>query len=109
MKNGIVLVKSIVLFLLIVLVLTNSTIIIAQDLLNGDDTKKDIQAIIETNVSKYVNYSVNENEKGVIIQFNVKSGLNCDENLYSPIKELIVAMQMPKINNKYPRSCRNYN
>ena len=65
---------------------------------NARMVAKNITANLETNVVKYVPYSIN-NEKGIVLQTSIKSNI---VNNILPVKQTEVQIEIPKINGVEP-------
>ncbi len=65
----------------------------------ADDTK----AIIESNLDKYINYKLSDQDKGTLIQYGVKLGIEYGEKQdYYPIKDTQIVIRLSSIDGKYP-------
>lgn len=68
-----------------------------------DESK--INPIIDINLEKYVNYNISDELKGVLLQANIKTGIEYEEGQeYAPIKATKTVVNLPQIDGKYPES-----
>lgn len=94
-----------VLFILIInssfLVVVSTAIDAIENLI--DENK--VNAIIEVNLEKYVNYKISDETKGTLLQANIKTGIEYEEGQeYTPIKATKTTVNLPQIDGKYPES-----
>ncbi len=87
--------------ILLVLVLNSSSMVIANEIVENLQTGK-AEATIETELTKYSNYNVHE-QKGSIVQLNVKTGIKYPENVQTNnIKKSIALLNMPLLKEEFP-------
>ena len=68
-----------------------------------DESK--INPVVEMELQKYVNYKISEEQSGVLVQYDVKTGIEYkEEQMYVPIKSTKTVLEMPKIDNQYPEN-----
>ena len=62
-----------------------------------------VKAIAELKLKKYVNYRLDDENQGVLIQSELKTGIEYGEDQeYKPLKTTEANLSMPKIENCYP-------
>lgn len=100
--------KILTMFIMLVLLINSSLLVLISTALDEverliDESK--IEANIEINLEKYVNYKITEESKGTIVQANIKSGIEYKEDQqYNPIKSTEISINSPKIEDEYPES-----
>ena len=68
-----------------------------------DESK--IKPVIEVNLEKYVNYNISEESKGVLLQTNIKTGIEYEESEgYTPIKATKTVVNLPQIDGRFPET-----
>ena len=65
----------------------------------GADNQK---IIIEANLDKYINYEISDQDKGTLIQYNVRTGIEYGNEDYIPLKSSELAINLNQIDGKYP-------
>ena len=103
--------KKICSILILAMLLLNSSLMMiissAIDVVEDKISQQEVETITESTISKYVNYAMgtDENkEKGVLLQLNLKSGINfLNQENYKPIDTTEIKLEVPKINNVLPR------
>lgn len=103
------LVKKIISILVIMLMLVNSSLLlvvsVAIDAVQSVIDESKINTVFELNLEKYLNYTVGEGTKGVLIQSNLKTGIEYAEGQeYQPIKENVISLNLSSINGELPQS-----
>lgn len=68
----------------------------------GADEEK---TIVESNLEKYINYNFSEDNKGTLVQYNIKAGIEYGEE-YFPIKNSELAVNLNKIDDKFPNEVK---
>ena len=98
--------KKIIAIIFTMLMLINSSFltlisVAVETIQNIEDTSK-INAQVELDVEKYVNYAVEEKE-GVLLKLNLNTGIEYDEEQeYRPIKSTVTELIAPQIKGEYP-------
>lgn len=68
-----------------------------------DESK--ISSVIDVNLEKYVNFNISDEDKGTLVELNIKTGIEYkDDQQYVPIKATRTVTNLPQINGKYPES-----
>ena len=58
---------------------------------------------IEANLDKYINYNLSEQNRGTLVQYSIRTGMEYEKNQsYDPIKQSEVTMNLKQIDGKYP-------
>ena len=58
---------------------------------------------IDSKLEKYINYEISDQDKGTLVQYNVKIGIEEEDNKdYIPLKESELYIGLNQIDNKYP-------
>ena len=87
--------KLVILFAMIALV-----ILVSLNLTSGAD---DIEIATSVELEKYINYQLSDNDKGTLVQYNIKLGMEyLGEYNDFPIKESEIAVNLNQIDGKYP-------
>lgn len=68
----------------------------------GADEEK---TIVESNLEKYINYNFSEDNKGTLVQYNIKAGIEYGEE-YFPIKNSELAINLNRIDDKFPNEVK---
>lgn len=98
--------KKIIAIIFTMLMLVNSSFltlisVAVEEIKNTEDTSK-INAEVELDVEKYVNYDF-EDKKGTLLKLNLSTGIKCDEDQeYKPIKSTVTELIAPQIKDEYP-------
>ena len=92
--------KTIVIFLIMFLIGINIFAFIAKKSFSADNEN----VILESNLEKYVNYSI-QNKEGTLIQYNVKAGIEYKEN-YVPVRNTELTLNLNKIDGVFPDSVK---
>ena len=106
MKKGI---KNIFAILILFMLLVNNSFLMIvstaiDDIAKMIDESK-INPIIESELQKYVNYKISDEQKGVLVQYKLKTGIEYKEDQqYIPIKSTKTEVNLPKIDELYPDS-----
>lgn len=104
MKN---LLKKVLVMLFIVLMLINSSLLMvisaAVDEVQRLIDKSNVNFTYSMNLEKYVNYSLSDKNKGLLVQLNLKV-LTEYENEENITNATGIVLNLPKINEEYPES-----
>lgn len=111
MKN---LMRKVILILFLLLMIVNNSLLVtiseAVDEIQSFTDKPDetkIDAIMEINLEKYVNYTLSDEIKGVMVQANLKTGTKYEDGQdYKPLLSTSVELNLPKINDEYPQEVK---
>lgn len=93
--------------IILMLLINNSLLLIisnAIDEIKGEDKEEKVSPILQIDLQKYVNYKLDEDNKGLLLQFDVKSGIEYENKEYSPIRATGILMNVPNISGVYPQS-----
>lgn len=94
---------SIEIILVLLLLLGNSSFVLAEEIVDSITSASKAKALIETSISKYNNFSIGEN-RGTLLQFNVKTGIEYEEDQnYGAIKNTTTLIKIPEINGQLPQ------
>ena len=62
-----------------------------------------IEPKIEASLDKYINYNLSEQDKGTLVQYSIRTGIEYEENQnYVPIKQNEINIDLNRIDNHYP-------
>lgn len=98
--------EILVIFVLMAMLINSSLLMIVSTALDAisealDESK--INNVLEMSLEKYVNYSLDEQTKGTLVQMNVKTGIEYAEGQeYKPLEYTETFLQSPKIEGEYP-------
>ena len=94
------LISYIALLLITVIIAYVFTKILPKNSFGADSQTINLQA----NIKKYINYKISDQEKGTLLQYDVKTGIDYkeDEEQYIPVKQSQIKLEMNQIDNKYP-------
>ena len=101
------LMKKIIVILFLALMLINNSLLMvianAVDEVQSLIDESKVKAITEMNLEKYVNYSLGDESKGLMMQLNLKSGIEYEEGQeYIPINSTGIRLNFPKVKDKFP-------
>lgn len=65
----------------------------------GADNQK---VSIEVNLDKYINYEISDQDKGTLVEYNVRTGIEYGDGDYIPLKSSELAISLNQIDGKYP-------
>ena len=99
--------KKILVILVLMALLINSSLMMilstALDAISGVLEESKINSILEMSLEKYVNYNLDGQVKGTLVQMNVKTGMEYAEGQeYIPLEYTEALLQAPKIEGEYP-------
>ena len=100
--------KIFAILILFMLLINNSVLMIVSTAIDDiakliDESK--INPIIDSELQKYVNYKISDDQKGVLVQYKLKTGIEYrDDQQYFPIKSTKTEVELPKIDNLFPES-----
>ena len=102
-------IKKIFAILVLFLLIFNSSLLtvvsIAVDEVKKLIDESKISSVIDVNLEKYVNFNISDEDKGTLVELNIKTGIEYkDDQQYVPIKATRTVTNLPKINGKYPES-----
>ncbi len=94
-------IKSFKFMLLGIVFLTS--IILAKTFMSISFGADDTMILIETSLEKYINYSISDQDRGTLVQYNVKTRIDKGDNEeYVPLKSTVLAINLNQIDGKYP-------
>ena len=97
-NNKVKMIASIMLILAIL-----SSIVLGTKMLSsisfGSETE---ELYVEANVEKYINYQLTNQDKGTLVQYNIKQKIE-EGNTYVPIKNSEMVVSLSQIDGKYPK------
>lgn len=101
------LMKEILVILVLMALMINSSLLMivstALDAISEALDESKINSVLEMSLEKYVNYSLDEQTKGTLVQMNVKTGIEYAEGQeYKPLEYTETLLQAPKIEGEYP-------
>lgn len=60
------------------------------------------RVLIEANLDKYINYEISDQDKGTLVEYNVRTGIEYGDGDYIPLKSSELAISLNQIDGKYP-------
>ena len=100
-NNKVKMIASIMLILAIL-----SSIVLGTKMLSsisfGSETE---ELYVEANVEKYINYQLTNQDKGTLVQYNIKQKIE-EGNTYVPIKNSEMVVSLSQIDGKYPNQVK---
>lgn len=60
------------------------------------------RVFIEANLDKYINYEISDQDKGTLVEYNVRTGIEYGDGDYIPLKSSELAISLNQIDGKYP-------
>ena len=98
--------KTKIMAYILVVVAILSSILVGSKFMSSISLGVDTQKMkVEANLEKYLNYSLSNQEKGTLVQYQVKQTMEYGEN-YSPIKSSEIQLQLSQIDGKYPNEVK---
>lgn len=100
--------KIFAILILLILTINSSFLIVVSTAVDEiknliDETK--VKPIVEINIEKYINYKLSDESKGLLLQTNIKTGIEYEEDEeYTPIRTTKTIVNLPQIDGKYPES-----
>ncbi len=89
-----------IVILLAIIVLTKLSMSVS---FGSDETT----ARVESNLQKYINYDLSEQDKGTLVQYQIKTGIEYGENQeHSLIKKSETTLAFGEIDGKYPKAVK---
>lgn len=105
MKNKIY--QKIVLYVTLLAAVCFSMVFFVKFLKNVSIGADNSRMKLEVNLDKYINYNISDQDKGTLIQYNVKVGNNEEElREYIPTRESEIEIGFNQIDGKYPYSVK---
>ena len=86
-----------ILALVFILVFISSKVLKTTSLAN-EDIKA--ETILEADLQKYVNYDISETDKGSVVEYNLRMGINYENEI--PVKQSEIVVNIPQIDEQYP-------
>ena len=105
-------VKEIVIssIILIMTIILSGIILFTQKNTNAGEEEQEIteklESKVETSLINYSNYSIDEQNQGVVIQINVKNSVDGIEKAKVAIDNTMTLIQLPKIDEEYPKEVK---
>lgn len=73
----------------------------------AEENQTDMNLKVETNLEKYINYDIAENDKGTLVQFNINTQIAYGEKKkHIPFKETETIISLEPIEEKYPNEVK---
>lgn len=100
--------KIFAILILLILTINSSFLIVVSTAVDEiknliDETK--VKPIVEINIEKYINYKLSDESKGLLLQTNIKTGIEYEEDeKYTTIRTTKTIVNLPQIDGKYPES-----
>ena len=100
--------KIFAILILLILTINSSFLIVVSTAVDEiknliDETK--VKPMVEINIEKYINYKLSDESKGLLLQTNIKTGIEYEEDEeYTPIRTTKTIVNLPQIDGKYPES-----
>ena len=89
---------SLILFLVVL-----SILIFTGQIVHAEESSINAEPILEGVLEKYINYNISEEDKGTLIQYHLRTGIDYkEESEVFPVKENETNIQVGKIDNQYP-------
>ena len=79
-----------------------SIVLFAKFLVNTSVGADNQKVLIEANLDKYINYEISDQDKGTLIQYNVRLGIEYVDEEYVSLKSSELAINLNQIDGKYP-------
>lgn len=96
-------IKQIITLLISLLSICLMVLFFARILTNVSVGAESYKADIKINLDKYINFKISDQDKGTLVQYNLKTQIKQEEGkLYIPIKESGLTVSLNQINGKYP-------
>ena len=68
---------------------------------------ENFEPMLQAKLNKYINYNISEQDKGTLVQYKIKTGIEYEEKQsYEPIKYSEINVDFKPIDNKYPKSIK---
>lgn len=99
--------KKIIIIMVLTLMMINSSflMIISNAIEESKSSQKEMKPIIEMDLEKYVNYVIGDTQKGLLLQTNIKTGIEYGENEErQAINWSGIEICAPQIEGEYPES-----
>lgn len=96
-------IKQIITLLISLLSICLMVLFFARILTNVSVGAESYKADIKINLDKYINFKISDQDKGTLVQYNLKTQIKQEEGKqYIPIKESGLTVSLNQINGKYP-------
>lgn len=99
--------RLIVILVLLLMLINNSLLVVisnAVDEIQDAIEQPKINPVYELNLQKYVNYVLEDDTRGLMVQANLKFGIECeDDGEYKPLKLSGAVLNLPMINDEFPQ------
>ena len=88
---------------LIVVLAVLSILVLTIQIVNAEESSIDAEPILQGVLEKYINYNISEEDKGTLMQYHLKTGINYkEESEVYPVKENEITIQAGQIDGEYP-------
>lgn len=98
--------KKIVMYMLLLISICSSILFFVKFLTNVSVGAENPTVSIEGNLEKYINFKISDEDKGTLVQYDVKTGIEQESDGYSPIRESELTVSLNQIDGKYPYSVK---
>ena len=101
-------IKTITIYMLLFLIMVLGIVLYSKFLPKNSFSADNEMIKLQANLEKYINYKTSENDKGTLVQFNVKTSIECksQDTKYIPPKQTQIKLEMSQIDGKYPHSIK---
>lgn len=88
---------------LIVVLFVLNVLMFTVQIANAEESSIDADPILEGVLEKYINYHISDEDKGTLIQYHLRTGINYkEESEVFPVKENETTIRMGQIDGQYP-------
>ena len=95
--------KLIMVTLIAILAVLNVFMLTIQIVNAEEETPVSVDPILEGTLEKYINYDISNEDKGTLVQYHLRTGINYkEESEVFPVKENETTIYVGQIDGKYP-------
>ena len=99
--------KQTMVILIMVLAVLNIFMLAIQNVNAEEEVSVHVNPILEGALEKYINYDISEGDKGTLVQYHLRTGIDYqEESEIFPVKENETTIQVGQIDGKYPYDVR---
>lgn len=98
------LIKSITIYFILFLIMVLGVVLYSKYLPKNSFGADNKNIFLKANIEKYINFKISDQDKGTLIQYNIKMGIESkeDEEQYIPLKQSQIKLEFNRIDGKYP-------